>query len=73
MTLRKRILATLASLTLVGGLVHWMAEQTGCGVHNPDACNYNERYELLRKHPELAGMHKDVNGNWVWFDTTTTR
>ena len=52
---------------------NWIVAFTGCSVRNPDSCDYNERYELMRKHPELAGKHKDGNGNWVWFDTTTTR
>ena len=52
----------------------WFIANTGCSVRSPNACDYNERYELMRKHPELAGMHKDANGNWVpSYDTTTTR
>jgi hypothetical protein len=56
MTLRKRTLIALASLALAGGVVHWIAASTGCSVRNPNSCDYNERYELMRKHPELAGM-----------------
>src|SRR5205823_2624746 len=52
---------------------NWIVGYTGCSVRNPNGCDYNERYELMHKHPELAGMHKDANGNWVYFDTTTTR
>jgi hypothetical protein len=53
---------------------NWIVAYNGCSVRNPNGCDYNERYELMRKHPELAGMHKDANGNWVpTFDTTTTR
>ena len=69
---------SVITATGYGGIVllmaaNWIVAYNGCSVRNPNGCDYNERYELMRKHPELVGMHKDATGNWVWFDTTTTR
>lgn len=54
----------LLCLLLTAGAVfalHEAIEALGCNVHHFNNCSYNDRYKLLREHPELGGQVTSID------------